>query len=64
MSMPENYVMPKPVLKPGILYLAYDRYVCTECCGQNALYTGKTIHGCKLVKVPHKGTCECGRVKQ
>lgn len=39
---------PTPVLRKGRLYLAYDQYVCTECAGMTALYTGFTIGGAKL----------------
>lgn len=37
-----------PVLILGRLYLACDRYVCTECSGITALYTGYTLGGAKL----------------
>lgn len=38
---------PTPVLRPGVLYTAWDRYVCAtlSCAGSSALYTGWTIGG-------------------
>lgn len=43
-----NSADPAPVLIAGRLYLAYDRWVCAECSGITALYTGFTLGGAKL----------------
>lgn len=67
---------PKPVLTPGVLYTAWDRYVCATlaCAGSSALYTGRTIGGAPVTPTtpeevaawPHEElgpmTCECGRI--
>lgn len=47
---PTGHCDPKrtPVLISGRLYLAFDRFVCPECSGITALYTGYTIGGAKL----------------
>ena len=64
----------KTALKEGTLYLAYDRYVCTRCCGESALMTGYTIGGARVVKATRADAaywqeaglgvlvCECGSV--
>ena len=68
---------PTPVLRPGILYTAWDRYVCAtiQCAGSSALYTGTTIGGAPVTPThpaevaewyrhPDLGpmTCECGQI--
>lgn len=68
---------PQPVLTPGILYTAWDRYVCASigCAGSTALHTGWTIGGAPVTPTtaeevadwyahPELGamTCECGSV--
>lgn len=65
---------PAPVLKPGRVYLAHDRFVCTKCAGQTALYTGRTIGGARVTPVTAADiaewatydmgplACECGAV--
>lgn len=68
---------PEPVLKPGVLYAAWDRYICgnnIHCCGQSALFTGVTIGGYRVEQVTQAEVdiwpatlgpmqCECGTVK-
>ena len=64
-----------PVLRPGRVYLAGDRFVCCamRCAGQTALYTGETYDGIPLRPVRGADvielasirpgtplTCECG----
>lgn len=43
----------KPKLKPGIIYLTFDRFVCASirCAGSTAVYTGRTTDGYRLTKV-------------
>lgn len=68
---------PTPVLRPGVLYTAWDRYVCAtlSCAGSSALYTGWTIGGAPVTPTtavevadwyayPELGplTCECGTI--
>jgi len=69
---------PKPVLKPGRLYLAFDRFVCesSTCAGWSARYSGQTIHGVPLSEYTDEDanqwqkvtgeapSCECGAVTQ
>ena len=67
-----------PVLKPGILYLAGDRFACIECAGGSVLYTGRTIHGVKVRQMTPRDiavtaaeftavglelSCECGTLR-
>lgn len=66
----------KPTLRPGRLYLAWDRIVCEAgtCAGGAARSTGKTLHGRRLELIPMDDadswaagtgkplTCECGAV--
>ncbi len=41
---------PKPVLKPGIVYLGDNgRAVCIHCAGNSALYTGRDLSGQKVL---------------
>lgn len=66
---------PTPVLAADKLYEAYDRFVCKECAGMTAEYTGVTIGGYRLtvittaVVVEWAGydqgplTCECRRLE-
>ena len=42
---------PTPVLAADKLYEAYDRFVCKECAGMTAEYTGVTIGGYRLTLV-------------
>ncbi len=39
---------PTPVLSTDKLYVAHDQYVCNECAGMTAEYTGVTIGGYRL----------------
>ena len=50
----------KPVLRPGVLYLAGPNIVCasTRCAGSTALYSGRTIHGVRLSKVTRADIAE------
>lgn len=66
---------PTPVLSTDKLYVAHDQYVCNECAGMTAEYTGVTIGGYRLttvtadVVVEWAGydlgplTCECRRLE-
>lgn len=50
--MPEQTVQtPEPVLDDGVIYYAHDRFVCTQCCGVTALYTGATIGGAPVLPI-------------
>jgi hypothetical protein len=44
---------PTPVLMPGTVYVAHDRYVCDDvsCAGMSALFTGWTIGGAPVSRV-------------
>ena len=44
---------PEPKIKPGEMFLAYDRTVCDNigCAGASAIYSGRTIGGAKITKV-------------
>lgn len=67
---------PKPVLKPGRIYLAFDRLVCESaaCAGWAARYGGKTTEGVPVSEYTdedaqawqlvtgHPPVCECGAV--
>lgn len=66
---------PTPVLSADKLYAAYDRFVCTECAGMTAKYTGVTIGGYRLTVVAAADvvewdgydlgplTCQCRRLE-
>lgn len=72
--MADTATLPKPVLKPGRVYLAHDRFVCatSRCAGMTALYTGRTADGARVRMVDAQDvdewaeydmgplTCECG----
>lgn len=63
-----------PVLKPGVIYADYDRFLCarTACAGYTALHTGVTIDGYTLRPITNAQraewptaelgpiACECG----
>ena len=65
-----------PVLYDGVIYVAHDRFVCSNvnCAGATALYTGRTVHGTLLEEIDGEDvvtwaritggwlTCECGRL--
>mgnify|MGYP007088349903 CR=1 FL=1 len=62
------------MLTPGILYLAYDRFVCTDCAGNTANHTHRTIGGAPVLPVTAADVaawptslgplrCECGKVQ-
>lgn len=67
-----------PVLRDGVLYLAWDRFVCASasCAGYTARYTGVTIGGAPVEPVTAEDAavweaeglgpaiCECGAVTQ
>lgn len=70
-----DLVRPEPFIKPGQMYVAFDRNVCDSlrCAGNTALYAGRTIDGVRLYKVRAADvaewaeygdlgpmTCECG----
>lgn len=42
---------PTPVLSPGVIYGAHDRYVCIDCAGMTATYTGYTIGGAPVEQI-------------
>lgn len=42
---------PQPLLVTGKIYASFDRYVCTECAGMTALYTGVSTGGFPLQPV-------------
>jgi hypothetical protein len=44
---------PTPVLMPGTVYVAHDRFVCdnVSCAGMTALFTGQTIGGAPVNRV-------------
>lgn len=46
--MPTTETAPRPVLKPGTIYVAHDTFLCAECAGMTPLYTGHTIYGAPL----------------
>ena len=66
---------PTPVLAADKLYEAYDRFVCKECAGMTAEYTGVTIGGYRLTVITTADvvewagydqgplTCECRRLE-
>ncbi len=66
---------PTPVLVADKLYEAYDRFVCKECAGMTAEYTGVTIGGYRLTVITTADvvewagydqgplTCECRRLE-
>lgn len=66
---------PTPVLSTDKIYEAYDRFVCKECAGMTAEYTGVTIGGYRLTLVTAADvlewagydqgplTCECRRLE-
>lgn len=65
---------PRPVIAADVIYLAHDQFVCIECAGTSATYTGRTINGVRLSKIGSMDvrhwesydmgalTCECGRL--
>lgn len=66
---------PTPVLAADKIYEAYDRFVCKDCAGMTAEYTGVTIGGYRLTVVTAADvlewagydqgplTCECHRLE-
>lgn len=70
-----NTPTPVPVLSAKTLYKAYDRFVCKECAGMTAEYTGVTIGGYRLTVITAADviewteydlgpmTCECRRLE-
>src|SRR3546814_17369025 len=51
-TMPkQNVETPEPVLEAEVIYYAHDRFVCTQCSGITALYTGVTIGGAPVLPI-------------
>ncbi len=67
--------LPTPVLSADKIYEAYDSFVCKECAGMTAEYTGVTIGGYRLTAVTASDvvewagynlgplTCSCHRLE-
>lgn len=55
---------PPPVLRPGVLYIAHDRFVCDsiQCAGASALYTAVTIGGAPVAPMRADDLREWGRL--
>lgn len=39
------------MLTPGTIYLAHDRFVCTDCAGATARYSHRTIGGAPVLPI-------------
>src|SRR3546814_15286953 len=64
-TMPkQNVETPEPVLEAEVIYYAHDRFVCTQCCGMTALYTGVTIGGAPVLPIEPGASSEERRVRQ
>lgn len=75
-AVPTTSYRPTPVLLPGVVYLAYDRFVCEKCAGATELFTGITLGGAPVVPVDSDDdtawagyglgpiTCECGAISR
>src|SRR3546814_18323730 len=51
-TMPkQNVETPEHVLEAEVIYYAHDRFVCTQCCGMTAIYTGVTIGGATVLQI-------------